>query len=136
MKKLLTLGTILMCTLFAFGQTDGEALIKSAYGETEYNQMLSSNPGRIELLEKYALHGFHVLPANDKYNSYPELTEIPLRSKTTSSTSIQTFLQEYNSGNFNPLSSAFFPKTETQVYRLQGVDLIIVIDTQQSILAH
>lgn len=136
MKKLLTLGTILMCTLCAIGQTDGETMIKSVYGDTEYNQMLSSNPGKVELLEKYALYGFHVLPANDKYDGATELTEIQLRSKTASSITIQSFLQDYNSGNFNPLSTKLFPGAEAQVYRLQGVDLVIVIDNQKTILAH
>ncbi|MFK7783512.1 MAG: hypothetical protein AB8B56_00275 [Crocinitomicaceae bacterium] len=136
MKKLLTFSTILMCTLFAIGQTDGEAMIKSVYGDTEYNQMLSSNPGKVELLEKYALYGFHVVPINDKYTTAPELTQIPLRSKSSSTISIQSFLQEYTSGNFNPLSTNLFPGSESQVYRLQGVNLVIVIDNQSSILAH
>jgi len=125
-----------MCALFAMGQTDGEAMIKSVYGDTEYNQMLSSNPGKVELLEKYALYGFHVVPTDDKYTTAPELTQIPLRSKTTSSISIQSFLQNYTSGNFNPLSINLFPRSEAQVYRLQGVDLVIIIDNQKSILAH
>jgi hypothetical protein len=136
MKKLLALSTIVLCTLFAIGQTDGEIMIKSVYGDTEYNQMLSTNPGKLELLEKYALYGFHVVPATDKYDAYPELTEIPLRSKTTSAISIQTFVQDFNAGNFNPLTTSLFPGAETQIFRLQGVDLVIVIDSQKNILAH
>lgn len=135
MKKLYTLCVILTCTFSIFGQADGTSMIKSVYGENHYNEMSSTNPGQIELLENYALHGFHVLPKDDKYDMFSELTEIPLRSKLNSTESIQVFLQSYNSGNFNPLTYAFFPGEEIQIFRLQGSDLIILIDSQATILA-
>lgn len=135
MKKLFILCVLLTCTLFSFGQTDATAMIKSVYGQNQYNEMSSTNPGQIVLLEKYALYGFHVVSTNDKYNTFSELTEIPLRSKLNQTESIQVFLQAYNSGNFNPLSYTFFPGNETQIFRLQGTDLIILIDSQATILA-
>jgi hypothetical protein len=124
-----------MCTFSLFGQADGISMIKSVYGQSHYDEMSSTNPGQIELLENYALHGFHVVPKNDKYNSFPELTAIPLRSKSNSTESIQAFLQAYGAGNFNPLIYSFFPGEEIQIFRLQGSDLIILIDSQATILA-
>ncbi|MDG1332785.1 MAG: hypothetical protein P8P74_10665 [Crocinitomicaceae bacterium] len=134
MKKLLALCAILVCTFPILGQTDGVSMIKSVYGENHYNEMVSTNPGQIELLEKYAVYGFHVVDAEDKYDVFPELTEVPLRSKSNNSITIQAFLQAYNSGNFNPLNYSFFPGKEIQVFRLQGTDFVILIDNQSNIL--
>ena len=108
MKNLFILSVLLTCTLFSFGQTDGTAMIKSVYGLNQYNEMSSNNPGQIVLLEKYVLFGFHVEPTTDKYNTFTELAEIPLRSKLNETITVQAFLLDYNSGNFNPLAYSFF----------------------------
>lgn len=136
MKKLLAFCAVFVCTFSVLGQTNGASMIKSVYGENHYNEMVSTNPGQIELLEKYAVHGFHIVDAEDKYNAFPELNEISLRAKSNSTITIQSFLQIYNSGSFNPLNYGFFPGAETQIFRLQGTDFVIVIDNQSSILAH
>lgn len=136
MKQLLTLYVVLTCSLYTFAQSPEETKIVHAYGEVEYNQMLTSNPGQVELLEKYILHGFHLVPSNDKYLDFPELTEIPLRSKLDVSISIENFMQSYDSGNFNPLLYRFFPSNEIQIFRLQGTNRVVLIDSQSSILAH
>jgi hypothetical protein len=135
MKKLLTLCAVLACSLASFAQTSGVSMIVEAYGQTHYDEMLISNPGQIELLEKYATSGFKLVPFDDKYSSFPELTEISLRSKTDVTITVQAFLAEYDGGNFNPLNYRFFPGNEPQVYRLQGSSRVIYIPSQQSILA-
>lgn len=135
MKKLLTLCALLTCTFSIFGQTDGSSMIIAAYGQSHYNEMSATNPGQIELLEKFALQGFHVVLTNNKYETFTELTEIPLRSKSNGTVSIQDFLQAYDSGSFNPLMYGFFPGPETQVFKLHDTDRVVIIDGQSSILA-
>lgn len=136
MKKLLAFCALCVCASTVFGQSSATTMIKDVYGESHYSEMLTSNSGKLELLEKYALHGFHVVASEDKYDSFPELTEVALRSKVTSTVSVQSFLQAYNSGSFNPLMYSFFPGSEAQVFRLQGTDWVILIDNQETILAH
>lgn len=134
MKKLLLLCAILVCTCSSLAQSDGTSMILEAYGQNRYDEMSSSNPGQIELLEKYALFGFHILPSNDKYASFPELIEIPMRSKNGTTVSIQEFLQAFDSGSFNPLVYGFFPQNDIQLFRLQGTNRVVFIDRQSTIL--
>lgn len=135
MKKLLTLCAAIACTFLSVGQTDAASKIIAVYGQAHHDEMSATNPGQIELLEKYALHGMHVVPTNDKYDAFQVITEIPLRSKSNETVTIQDFLQAYDSENFNPLMYGFFPGAETQIFKLQGTDRVVLIDSQSIILA-
>jgi hypothetical protein len=50
------------------------------------------------------------------------------------SISVEQFIEEYNSTDFNPLRYLFFTKVEGQVYRLKGTNKMICILPQEAIL--
>jgi len=88
------------------------------------------------LVDKYVSHGFSVMDDLDgKFSMLEPLEMIPLRTEQMESISIEQFLLEYNSADFNPLRYLFFPKVEGQVYRLTGTNKLISILSQDSILS-
>jgi hypothetical protein len=134
MKNLLTAVVAVLISCAVYSQ-DATAKVIAVYGEEAYAEMASSNPGQLELLSKYSDWGLEVVPSNDKYDQAIELQNVPLRSKSANSVSVQEFLTAYNSVGFNPLMYGLFPSNEIQVFKLQGVDFAILIQTQQNILS-
>jgi hypothetical protein len=123
---------------FSFGQqlSNSEKIIQ-VYGQEWFDRMQSSNSSGLQVFDRYVENGFSVENfIDEKYNSFPVLDSIPLRSKTESSVSIEEFLMDYSSSDFNPLKYKFFPGNTTQIYKLQGVNKIIKILPQSSLLNH
>ena len=126
---------LLACT-FIFGQVNQtEQKVIDVFGQERFNSMSTNSPGTLELLSKFAEFGVEVLPSNEKYNSFQGITEIPLRSKSGGTVSIQEFLTDFHGGSFNALVYNFLPTKEIQIYKLEGTNLVILIENQETYLA-
>jgi hypothetical protein len=55
------------------------------------------------------------------------MSYVPLLSKNNDSVSVQEFLSDSETIDFNPLKYRFFPTHENQVFKLAGVNKIIYI---------
>lgn len=122
---------------FSFSQDLQHAdKIIEIYGQEWYDLRRTENSDLLILMDKYVEHGFSVRTVSEgKYEQEQEPIEmIPLTSKTESYITVQQFMQEVESPNFNPLRYAFFSTKEAQVYKLKGVNKIIYIIPQESIL--
>lgn len=122
-------------SLFAQSLKNTEKIIQ-IYGEEWYNLQASNGMTLLELMDKYIDFGFKVEKVDhNKYSELAPLTEVPLLSKNGSYISVQEFLDDYNSSNFNPLKYRFFPQENIQVYKLNGADYIIYIIDQKTIMS-
>ncbi len=120
----------------AFSQLKNEHKIEAVYGSDWLELMRSSNPELLTLLDKYAEHGFTIQETSSgKYAELNALNSIPLTSKTNEEISVEQFIIELNSQDFNPLRYRFFPTNEYQVLKLEGVNKIIYILPQEVILS-
>ncbi len=110
--------------------------IIQVYGQEWYDLRKSDNPDLLILMDKYVDHGFYVRTVSEgKYEQEQEPIElIPLTSKVESYVTVEQFLQEFDSPTFNPLRYRYFSTKEAQVYKLKGVNKIIYIIPQESIL--
>lgn len=106
---------------------NSEQKIIEVYGQTYFNELNQNNPAVITYLEDFANNGIELQSYNAKYSDAKMLIDIPLRSKTGEVISIQQFLSEYNSPNFNPLKYGFNSSKDVQVYRLSGDSRVLVI---------
>jgi hypothetical protein len=135
---------ILLTTLFLVSfswiglsqQVGNSAKIIEVYGQEWYNRMEVDAPDLLVLMDKYVDHGFSVRTVSEgKYDAeLVPLEFIPLVSKTDTSITVEQFLLEAASPNFNPLRYKFFSTKDAQVYKLKGVNKIIYIIPQESIL--
>jgi hypothetical protein len=102
--------------------------IIEVYGENWYEMRSQEQGNLLNLMDRYISWGFTVeeIPAV-KYQDDIALREIPLVSKNGQTSSIDEFLEEYNSENFNPLKYYFFPQKEEQFYFLKDQNKIIRI---------
>lgn len=134
---LMTLLLALCVSSFSFSQDLQHAdKIIEVYGQEWYDLRRSENPDLLILMDKYVNHGFSVRTVSEgKYEQEQEPIEmIPLTSKTESYITVEQFMQEVESPNFNPLRYNYFSTKEAQVYKLKGVNKIIYIIPQESIL--
>lgn len=134
MRKLLIAAVAVMISCISFSQNNTSKIV-DVYGQEAYNEMQSTNPGMLELLDKYVDWGLEVVSSNEKYDQATLLQSIPLRSKSAESITVSEFINAYNSPNFNPLQFELFPSNEIQVYKLSGTNYALLIQTQNSILA-
>src|SRR5574343_351381 len=135
---------ILLTTLFLVSfswiglsqQLQYQNKIIEVYGQEWYNRMEVDAPDLLVLMDKYVDHGFSVRTVSEgKYDAeLVPLEFIPLVSKTDTSITVEQFLLEASSPNFNPLRYQFFSTKDAQVYKLKGVNKIIYIIPQESIL--
>jgi hypothetical protein len=128
-KQIITL-SIFLFSFSVFSQLSAEEKIKNFYGEEWYNREINENPQWVEILKLYVSNGFKVISTDHgKYSELIPINEIILTSKTNQTITIQQFLEEYERENFNPLFYQFLPTNETQVFKLEGVDKIIYIES-------
>lgn len=129
----------LVFTFFLVGLTSAQLnhadKIKEVYGQEWFDRMQVDAPDLLILMDKYVSHGFSVRTVSEgKYETEFEPIEfIPLVSKTNESITVQQFMQEVESPNFNPLRYQYFSTKDAQVYKLKGVNKIIYIIPQESI---
>lgn len=119
-----------MFSFSVFSQLSAEEKIKEFYGEVWFERESNENRQWIDILKLYVTNGFKVISTDQgKYSELTPINEIKLTSKTNQTISIQQFLEEYESANFNPLFYQFLPANETQIFKLEGVDKIIYIES-------
>lgn len=130
MKKLIFSVALILNFQLSYAQVSSSEKIKLFYGDEWYNRENTENQQFILLLKNYIEKGFKVEDVSlGKYMELSPLTEIKLANKTNQTISIQEFLSDYESENFNPLVYQFFPANETQVYKLEGIDKVIYIES-------
>ncbi len=137
MKILLTTLFLVSFSWIGLSQQVGNSdKIIEVYGQEWYDRMQVDAPDLLVLMDKYVDHGFSVRTVSEgKYDAELEPLEfIPLVSKTDTSITVEQFLLEAASPNFNPLRYQFFSTKDAQVYKLKGVNKIIYIIPQESIL--
>jgi hypothetical protein len=135
MKNLITLFFLVFINGMLFSQITNDSKIVDFYGQERVDQMRNESPQLLNLLDKYISHGFKVEDVgHGKYLEFVPLTSISLTRKEGGEVSIESFLEDYQSTNFNPLNYEFFPTREYQIYKLSGVDKIIYILPQDIIL--
>lgn len=133
----LSLLLMLCVSGFSFSQNLSHAdKIIEVYGQEWFDRMQIEAPDLLILMDKYVNHGFSVRTVSEgKYDAeLVPLEFIPLVSKTDTSITVEQFLIEAASPNFNPLRYEFFSTKDAQVYKLKGVNKIIYIIPQESIL--
>jgi hypothetical protein len=119
-----------------FSQLNHTDKILEVYGQEWFDRMQSEAPDLLVLMDKYVSHGFSVRTVSPgKYDAELVPMEfIPLVGKTDSSITVQQFLLEAESPNFNPLKYEFFSTKDAQVYKLKDANKIIYIIPQEAIL--
>lgn len=136
MMKFIISTVMLFVCVITFGQTNPiDQKVINVFGQERFNSLSVNSPGTLQLLSKFAEFGVNVVPTNEKYNSFEGITEIPLRSKSGGSVTVQEFLADYHSGNFNALIYNFLPTREIQIFRLEGTNQVILIENQSTYLA-
>lgn len=136
MKSIITTTLFIFICGISFSQLQYQNKIIEVYGQEWYNRMEVDAPDLLVLMDKYVDHGFSVRTVSEgKYDAeLVPLEFIPLVSKTDTSITVEQFLLEASSPNFNPLRYQFFSTKDAQVYKLKGVNKIIYIIPQESIL--
>ena len=135
--KSLFIAAMFMCScLLAISQDlTNEAKIVEIYGQDFVDSRRLVQPVMLVLMDKYISHGFLVQEDTEgKFHALEPLEMIPLRTGQMDSISVEQFISEYNSPEFNPLRYLFFTKVEGQVFRLKGTNKMICILPQETIL--
>jgi hypothetical protein len=137
MKTQVLIFLLFLSTSAVFSQLQNEAKIEAVYGSEWLNRMKTDAPDLLVLMDKYVEQGFFVRTVSEgKYEQEQDpIDQIPLTSKSNEFISVEQFLTEVESDNFNPLRYRYFPTKEAQVYKLQGVNKIIYILPQEIILS-
>lgn len=137
MKTLLLSFVMMLSCSTVFSQLRNEAKIEAVYGNEWLNRMKADAPDLLVLMDKYVEFGFSVRTVSEgKYEQeQTPIEQIPITSKGNEFISVEEFMQEADSEEFNPLRYNYFPTKEAQVYKLKGVNKIIYILPQEIILS-
>lgn len=132
MKKItLVLALGVSSCLLAQNNTDLKNNVIDVYGLEYANNLQKNNIGAYQFLEKCSLFAIEVKEINNpKYESLTVLSEIPLRSKQKATISVQEFLKEYKSGEFNALRYDFTPKKTSQYFRLGNTNYFLIVQNK------
>ena len=107
---------------------DSQSKIIDVYGEDWYQSRLNESNSILLLLDKYIKFGFKLEDIiQEKYDDSNALIEIEKSDKSGLRISIDAFLEDYNSTNFNVLKYLFFPSEEEQIIFLKDKLKIIRI---------
>lgn len=135
MKNFIVMTFLLLTSGTAFCQLMNSDKITEVYGQEWLTDTEVNNPALLTLMDKYITYGFNVKNVSEgKYAEFVPLEFVPLSSKEGGSVTVEEFLADYEGGNFNPLKYQFFPAKDFQVFKLKGVDKIIYLLPQESIL--
>ncbi len=128
MKTYLSILFLFFSSLILFGQATNQEKIVAVYGQDWYDRELSENNQMIDLLNEYIKNGFTIQNISEgKFNEFVPISFIPLVSKNNDSISVEQFLLDVQTQDFNPLKYRFFPTHENQIFKLAGVNKIIYI---------
>jgi hypothetical protein len=118
----------------SFGQTETDVYkkINDVYGKNYAEQLAITNPGKLQVLKKYASTGFIVLNGNVSAKDVITINEIPLREKGVTM-SIENFVFLLLNETYNPLVFEWTPDMLPRVYRLNSTDYYICIPSQKQL---
>lgn len=135
MKNFIVLFLLFISVDTAFGQLNNADKITEVYGQEWLTETEANNPALLTLMDKYISFGFNVKNVSEgKYAEFVPMEFIPLSSKEGGTVTVEEFLTDFESENFNPLKYKFFPGKEFQIFKLKGVNKIIYLLPQESIL--
>ncbi len=135
MKKSIFIINFIFFSFYALSQLSAEAKIKNHFGVEWYDREVLENNQWIEILKVYVTEGFKLISIQQgKYNELTPINEVKLNSKSNEAISIQQFINEYESENFNPLHYQFIPTIETQIIKLDGINKVIYIESISNLL--
>jgi len=135
-KSLFFTAMLMFSCLVALSQElTNEAKIVEVYGQEWVDARKIDQSDLLVLMDKYISFGFMVKNVSEgKYQEFEPMEFIPLTSKTEHFVTVDEFLTDFESSTFNPLQYKFFPKEDVQMIKLKGVNKIIYILPQSSIL--
>jgi hypothetical protein len=126
---------MLSCFVALSQELTNEAKILEVYGQEWVNARKVDQPDLLVLMDKYISHGFMVNDVSEgKYQEFEPLEFISLTTKNEQVVTVDEFLTDFGSSTFNPLHYTFFPTQDVQIFKLKGVNKIIYILPQSSIL--
>lgn len=126
---------MLSCFVASSQELTNEAKIVEVYGQEWVDARKLDQADLLVLLDKYISFGFMVKNISEgKYQEFEPIEFIPLTSKIEQFVTVDEFLNDFESPNFNPLRYKFFPTVDAQMIKLKGVDKIIYILPQSSIM--
>jgi hypothetical protein len=126
---------MLSCFITLSQELTNEAKIVEVYGQEWVDARKLYQADFLLLMDKYISYGFMVKDVSEgKYQEVEQMEFIPLASKTEQFVTVGEFLTDFENQNFNPLHYKFFPTEDAQMIKLKGVDKIIYILPQSSIL--
>jgi hypothetical protein len=135
MRNFYVLIFLILISRISFCQLTNPDKIIAIYGQQWLNETEANNPALLILMDKYISYGFDVKDVSPgKYAEIVPLELVPLSAKGGGFVTVQEFLSDFESSNFNPLKYKFFPGTDFQIFKLKGIDKIIYILPQESIL--
>jgi len=135
MKNFIVMTFLLLSSGTAFCQLMNTDKITEVYGQEWLTDTEVNNPALLTLMDKYITYGFNVKNVSEgKYAEFVPLEFVPLSGKEGGTVTVSEFLADFESENFNPLRYQFFPAKDFQVFKLQGVNKIIYLLPQESIL--
>jgi hypothetical protein len=126
---------VLGCFVALSQEFTHEAKMVEVYGQEWVNSRKLDSPDLLSLMDNYISFGFVVEEVSEeKFKGHDQLELIPLTSKTEQFITVDEFLKELEDGSFNPLKYKFFPVKDGQLIKLKGVNKIIRILPQSSLL--
>ncbi len=135
-KSLYFTAILMFSCFFSLSQElTNEAKIIEVYGQEWVDARKIDQSDLLVLMDKYISFGFMVKNVSEgKYQEFEPMEFIPLTSKIELFVTVDEFLTDFESSTFNPLQYKFFPKEDVQMIKLKGVNKIIYILPQSSIL--
>jgi hypothetical protein len=135
-KSLVFIAVLMLSCLDSLSQElTNETKIVGVYGQDWVDARKIDQPDLLILMDKYISHGFLIENVSEgKYQEIEPMEFIPLTSKTEQVVTVEEFLTDFASTTFNPLHYKFFPTQDVQIIKLKGVNKIIYILPQSSIL--
>ena len=135
-KSLYFTAILMFSCFFSLSQElTNEAKIIEVYGQEWVDARKIDQSDLLMLMDKYISFGFMVKNVSEgKYQEFEPMEFIPLTSKIEQFVTVDEFLADFESSTFNPLQYKFFPKEDVQMIKLKGVNKIIYILPQSSIL--
>ncbi len=126
---------VFSCFVVLCQNLTNESKIVEVYGQEWVDARKIDQSDLLILMDKYISFGFIVENVSEgKYEEFEPMEFIPLTSKTEQFVTVDEFLNDFESSTFNPLQYKFFPREDVQIIKLKGVNKIIYILPQSSIL--
>lgn len=142
MKRNLTFLFILFVSTIIYSQNNPTSKLLVIYSQEQIEYLEDTNPQLLNYYMNFAEKGMKVETiVDDKYlTEIPQLSVITLHkmksdaSELIEEISVQEFLNDYNSSEFNPLKYNLYPKQKRAYYYLAGTDKILIIESASKLI--